>query len=106
MKEDKYVLGQNPDTKDWFVYDDETNQYVCIDTKENCIKYIQEHNGIVHDPWENELTNEDICENAISVIEGLLYVIKTKIENWEEERIIQDAENAIEDLKELEGKLE
>lgn len=50
--EDKYVLGQNPNTKDWFVYEDTTDRNVCVDTRENCIKYILEHNGIVHDPWE------------------------------------------------------
>lgn len=50
--EDKYVLGQNPNTKDWFVYDDEVSSNVCVDTRENCIKYILEHNGVVYDPWE------------------------------------------------------
>jgi hypothetical protein len=59
----------------------------------------------------DELTDKEICENAISVIEGLLDIIKTKTEILEEESlseeecIIQDAKNVIEDLYELKDKL-
>lgn len=42
MKEERYVLGKDFNTKDWWVYDNATNTYVCSDSKENCERYIAE----------------------------------------------------------------
>lgn len=44
MNTERYVLGKDFNCKDWFVYDNVTNMYVCRDTKENCIKYIERQN--------------------------------------------------------------
>lgn len=40
MKE-RYVIGKDFNTKDWFVYDNETDKYICFcDTEEEAEKYV------------------------------------------------------------------
>ena len=39
---ERYTVGKDPNTKDWFVYDNETNQYVCrCDTETEAIEFIK-----------------------------------------------------------------
>ena len=41
---ERYVIGQDFNTKDWFVYDNETNRNVCwCDTKEEAERYVDEN---------------------------------------------------------------
>ena len=46
----RFILGLDFNTKDWFVYDNKVDKYVCFDTKANCQRYI-----IEHDDGENKM---------------------------------------------------
>lgn len=38
---ERYVIGKDFNTKDWWVYDNETDKYICrCDTKEEAMKYV------------------------------------------------------------------
>ena len=38
---EKYIIGQDFNTKDWFVYDDETNKYICwCDTEKEAKDFV------------------------------------------------------------------
>lgn len=40
---ERYIVGQDFNTKDWFVYDNETNRNICwCDSEEDGIKFIKE----------------------------------------------------------------
>ena len=39
---DRYVIGQDYNTKDWFIYDNETGWNICwCDTEQECIDHIE-----------------------------------------------------------------
>jgi len=39
---ERYVIGIDFNTKDWFVYDNETGRNVCLcDTEEECVEFIK-----------------------------------------------------------------
>ncbi len=41
--EERYVIGRDPNTKDWWVYDNETDKYVCFfDTEEDAKQYVRQ----------------------------------------------------------------
>lgn len=41
----RYVIGKDFNTKDWWVYDNETNWYICrCDTKEEAMEFIARNN--------------------------------------------------------------
>ena len=46
MDNNRYEIGQDFNTKDWFVYDNETDRYVCFcESEDECKKYIIEHSS-------------------------------------------------------------
>lgn len=38
---ERYVIGKDFNTKDWFVYDNETDRNVCWGTQEECIEFVK-----------------------------------------------------------------
>lgn len=43
----RYVIGQDFNTKDWWVYDNETNQYICFfDTEEEANEWVKKKGGM------------------------------------------------------------
>lgn len=42
MENERYVIGKDFNTKDWFVYDNETNTNICIcDTEEEAREFVK-----------------------------------------------------------------
>lgn len=40
---ERYVIGKDFNTKDWFIYDNVTNWYICwCDTEEEAVKFVKE----------------------------------------------------------------
>lgn len=37
---ERYVIGQDFNTKDWFVYDNETDRNIWFDTEEQAMQYV------------------------------------------------------------------
>ena len=42
---DRYVIGKDFNTKDWFVYDNETDKNVWCSTEEEAMEFIKKVNG-------------------------------------------------------------
>ena len=39
---DNYTIGKDFNTKDWWVYEDATDEYICYcDTEEECIEFVK-----------------------------------------------------------------
>ena len=42
MVNERYIIGKDFNTKDWFVYDNETNTIICMcDTVEEALEFIK-----------------------------------------------------------------
>ena len=42
MENERYIIGKDFNTKDWFVYDNETNTNICkCDTEEEAIEFVK-----------------------------------------------------------------
>ena len=42
MENERYVIGKDFNTKDWFVYDNETDTYICrCDTEEEAREFVK-----------------------------------------------------------------
>lgn len=41
MDNERYVIGKDFNLKDWFIYDNETDRYICrCDTEEEAIEFV------------------------------------------------------------------
>ena len=41
MAKERYVIGKDFNTKDWFVYDNKTDSYICRDTENKCKQFVE-----------------------------------------------------------------
>ena len=63
---ERYVIGKDHNTKDWFVYDNDTDTYICYcDTEEEAENFVRIQEMLIEQAEEYECTVEEVKQTLI-----------------------------------------